>query len=32
MLAVSRSVLIVPSDKQIDGTSKFELVTWLILK
>lgn len=32
MLTSSRSASIIPSDKQIDGSGKFELITWLILK
>jgi SNF2 family DNA or RNA helicase len=32
MLTNSRSAAIIPSEKQIDGSGKFELITWLILK
>jgi hypothetical protein len=32
MLTSSRSASIIPSEKQVDGFGKFELITWLILK
>lgn len=32
MLTSSRSASIIPTEKQIDGAGKFELITWLILK
>lgn len=32
MLTSSRSASIIPSEKQVDGSGKFELITWLILK
>ncbi|MFN8262612.1 MAG: helicase-related protein [Chitinophagales bacterium] len=32
MLTGNRNATIIPQEKQLDGTNKFELITWLVLK
>ena len=32
MLTTSRSGILIPQEKQLEGANKFELITWLVLK